>query len=356
MTGWVVPFLKYMNTYEANTLTIHKPGDLLTMEFDTSGHILADGLIAKGQPATIVGPSGVGKSRLLLQLAVCNIIGREFIGFAMKQQPAKWLIIQAENSSHRLQQDMQHFADWAGGKDWRLVEKYLRITPDDLLLNLNEPANLKRIGRTIVEEEPGVVVFDPLNAFGMGSLNTDAGMINTCQELAHLSRLGDPEAALIILHHTLTGKQGIKKAVGWDKASYSRGSKALHAWTRGQINVAPGDEHDSGKLVIACGKNSNGPEFKPFGIVLNQKTMVYEMDETFDIAEWKANLAGESAPAHRPTSANITQFLTVPVRKAKLVDLIMEEYGCQKSNAYKVIAAAEGRTIKRNAQGRYVAI
>ena len=34
----------------------------------------------------------------------------------------------------------------------------------------------------------------------------------------------------------------------------------------------------------------------------------------------------------------------------------MEEYGCQKSNAYKVIAGAEGRTIKRNAQGRYIAM
>jgi hypothetical protein len=345
-----------MNTYDADKLAIHNPGELLKMLFDRTRNIMADGLIAKGQPSTIVGPSGVGKSRLLLQMAVCGITGRDFIGWPMKQEKAKWLIIQAENSSHRLQQNMKRFAQWLGYRDWKLVEKYLRITPDDMLLNLNEPSNLKRIGRTIVEEEPAVVVFDPLNAFGIGSLNTDAGMINTCQELAHLSRLGDPGAALIILHHTLTGKQGIKKAVGWDKASYSRGSKALHAWTRGQINVAPGDEHDVGKLVIACGKNSNGPEFKPFGIILNQKSMVYEVDDGFDVEEWKANLAGESAPSHRPTSANITQFLTVPVRKSKLVDLIMEEYGCQKSNAYKVIAAAEGRTIKRNAQGRYEAM
>ena len=71
----------------------------------------------------------------------------------MKKQAAKWLIIQAENSSHRLQQDMLRFVEWVGRKEFKLVEKYLRITPDDMLLNLNEPDNLKRIGRTIVEEE-----------------------------------------------------------------------------------------------------------------------------------------------------------------------------------------------------------
>ena len=217
-----------MNTYDTNKLTIHNPGDLLKMEFDTSGHILGDGLIAKGQPATIVGPSGVGKSRLIFQMAVCSITGRDFIGFPVKQMEAKWLIIQAENSTRRLQHDMKRLEEWVGKREWRLVEECIRITPDDLLLNLNEPESLKIVARAIVEEEPAVVVFDPLSAFRIGSLNTDAGMINTVQELAHLSRLGDPEAAVIILHHTLTGTQGIKKAVGWDKASYSRGSKALH--------------------------------------------------------------------------------------------------------------------------------
>jgi hypothetical protein len=55
---------------------------------------------------------------------------------------------------------MLRISKWIGKDDWKLVEEYLRITPDDLLLNLNESSNLKIIGRTIVDEEPGVVVFD----------------------------------------------------------------------------------------------------------------------------------------------------------------------------------------------------
>ena len=50
--------------------------------------------------------------------------------------------------------------------------------------------------------------------------------------------------------------------------------------------------------------------------MLNQKSMVYEVDGDFDLGEWNADLNGESLPAHRPTPASIKQLLSVPARKS----------------------------------------
>lgn len=46
------------------------PGDILAMRFDPSRLILPNGILAKGQLMTLIGPGETGKSRIILQLAV----------------------------------------------------------------------------------------------------------------------------------------------------------------------------------------------------------------------------------------------------------------------------------------------
>jgi hypothetical protein len=129
-----------------------------------------------------------------------------------------------------------------------------------------------------------------------------------------------------------------------DRASYGRGSKALHSWTRGQINVAPGSSTDNRMLLISPGKNSNGQEFQPFGIRLNPDTLIYELDEDFSLEQWEARLNGGAQKLNPATVAKIVA--SGPISKKDLAAKVMEKFGCQKSVAYDAISRAKGDTIE----------
>lgn len=109
-------------------------------------------------------------------------------------------------------------------------------------------------------------------------------------------------------------------------------------------------------MLVVCGKNSNAPEFHPFAITRNPKTSIHEVDDNIDIDGLVAESETPRGSTHKPTVETVTAFVAgLPVTKAELVAAIMDEYGCKKSRAYGVIAAAENaKTIMRNAPGLYV--
>lgn len=328
------------------TLSIRTPSQILAMEFAETDKYLPNGILAKGQPFAIVGPAGIGKSRLLLQLIVCLLTGRPFLGWPVKRHDEKWLIVQTENSNARLQNDLKAMAAWVGKKAFAHVERNLLLhtlqTQEDSFLSLTEEGNELAIDAAIYEHRPVGVVFDPFNAFGIGSLNTDAGMLQTCRKLYGLATALNPSTTPLILHHSLAGKAGMKKAVGADAGSYAKGSKAFTQWIRGQLNVALAGDGGT-DLVIACGKNSNGPPFEPFGVMLNPKTMIYEVNPHFDLSEWQASIGITSTVAVRKLNTAAVAALTgpLPTSKNALGQLIMAEYAVGKSRAYEVIVQAE---------------
>jgi DNA repair photolyase len=339
----------------ATGLTAKSPDQILEMKFDPNESYLFDGLFSKGQAMTLVGPGGIGKSRLMLQLAAAMIVGREFLGIQMTPRKLRWLFIQNENSSRRLNADFQKLKAWIGEDGWPDVSDNIRIqTPDnyeDTLLDLNSSKSKKLVEDYIRLNEPDVIVFDPLCAFTTGSLNSDSSMRQVCLNINQVARGGNSDRSVVVVHHALTGKEGARKAVGLDRASYGRGSKALHSWTRGQINVSPSSSTDNRRLLISCGKNSNGEEFKTFGILLNPDTLIYERDEDFSLEHWEAGLNGG---AHKPNPQNVARIVAVgPISKKDLVAKVMEKFGCQKSVAYEAIGKAKGDTIELNLEKRF---
>ena len=329
-------------------LTAKSPDQILEMMFDPDESYLFDGLFSKGQAMTLVGPGGIGKSRLLLQLAAAMIVGKEFLGIPMPPRKLRWLFVQNENSSRRLKADFQKLKAWIGDDGWKDVSENIRIqTPDnyqDTLLDLNSYKSKKLVEDYIRLNEPDVIVFDPLCAFTSGSLNSDSSMRQVCTGINQVARDGNNHRSVVVVHHALTGKEGARKAVGLDRASYGRGSKALHSWTRGQINVSPSSSTDNRRLLISCGKNSNGQEFKPFGIRLNPNTLIYELDEDFSLEQWEASLNGGT---EKPNPVNIARIVASgPIPKKDLAAKVMEKFGCQKSVAYDAIRKATGDTIE----------
>ncbi len=335
----------------SSQLSIRSPDEILGMEFDDSDVILQDRIMAEGQPLTIVGAAGTGKSRIGLQLAVCQILNRPFLGIETFGSPRKWLILQTENSTRRLSFDLRRAKAWAGA-EWPLVSEHLRIhtleTENDALLNIEDCSDA--ISATIAKHEPDIVLFDPLNSFTLGDLNKDADMRAACTALGHLGRIGQPSRAIVILHHALTGRLGAARAVGYDRSSFGRNSKVLLAWTRAQINLAPASPDDNNRLIVSCGKNSNGPEFKPFAVHLNPDSMIYERLNDFDISQWQQELTTGKVTKPLCTLDGMVDLIDGTeggLTKAELVATAIRETGISRAQGYRILSAAISRRLLR---------
>ena len=330
---------------KSRRFTIRKPDEILGMQFDESDRILGEQLLMKGQCLTICGQGGTGKSRLLLQSAVACITSRKLVGFQTRGEGLRWLILQAENSNRRLQFDLSNLRNWVGEEDWRRVNAQLFIhtleTDNDGFLNLDDPDTFSRASNVVREFEPDIIGFDTLYNFGIGDLNKDQDMRDTLTAISRLIRQGNPERAGVVLHHATTGKAGAAKATGFDRASFGRNSKVLHAWTRAQINLAPGSREDNDVLVVGCGKSNDGRMFEPFAIRMNPKTMIYEVDPGFDLSAWESEVTGTRPATPRLTDEIVWQCCEGSMPKVKLVKALMGETGCGRSAAYDGIERAE---------------
>ena len=342
-------------------LTLRRADEFQAMKFDPADRYFDNGIFARRQSLAIIGHAGAGKSRIAFQLAASTVTGREFLGWKVTPRNIRFLFIQTENSNQRIKHDLENIRRWVGERDWKLVQERIFIktveNAHDIRLSLNVDKNKKMVEALIKEVKAEVVVFDPLYAFAAGGLSSISGMLKTCELLEHLAKLGNPDCSVIVLHHSLAGRAGAKKATGFDRGSYGRDSKGLNMWARGQINIAMGSAEDTTKLVVSCGKNSNAAEFEPFGICLNPYTMIYDVDPDFDLEAWREEVnSGASSASGRPSAITVADLVSDdPLKRSELSEAIMEQSCCGKSTAYNMITAAENAgTIKKILKGRYI--
>lgn len=330
-------------------LSVCKPDDLIAMEFDGSENLLGERLLAKKQCLVIAGPAGIGKSRFVMQLVANMIIKKQFLNFEVKNESGPCLVLQTENSTWRLKEDMARLKPCYTPEEWKKINDNLLILDKARSLNLSNPRHVKQLKELIKEHNPSIIVFDPLYTFAVGDLNTDTDMKTTCDKIEEVGFADNPNRALIILHHALTGKTGAMKAMGFDRSSYGRNSKLLYAWTRAQINLAPGSPDDNDTMVVVCAKNNNGPLFKPFAAKLNTRTMIYEVDRMFDLKKWEGEVHGRGGRKRLISSEEVAEILgDQKLTKAELAKAIMEETSCGRTTAYEAIVAADGVTLGRN--------
>src|SRR5205823_14962908 len=88
-------------------LTIRTIREILAMSFDDKELVLTNGYLARGEGTAFCGMGGVGKSRLVMQLALCCRTGRDFLGWPTQGRELRWLFLQTENSCRRLQYDLR---------------------------------------------------------------------------------------------------------------------------------------------------------------------------------------------------------------------------------------------------------
>ena len=329
---------------EVKLLSFRSPDEILAMPRNPHANFLGDRLLGLAQQLVIAGIGGLGKSRLLLQLLVKLIVQCAWCGIETHNTKGKpWMLIQTQNGIDRLQTDLtslkKHF-----DRDWPLVDSNLKLhtleTDRDLMLHLSDPMNVDDLESAIREFNPIGVAYDPLVDFSVGDLSKDVDMAATCSVIGRVSRAGNPERAIIVATHAITGLAGMKKAFGFEAAGFGRNSKVLQTWARAFINVVPANE-DYSTLVLTCGKNNDGKMFEPFAIRRTDE-MIYELEPDFDVQRFRENVErpGKTRATFNPEIIRKIDWPRPELNKPRLAEAIMEETGCSKATAYRMIDAA----------------
>ena len=58
------------------------------------------------------------------------------------------------------------------------------------------------------------------------------------------------------------------------------------------------DPDDHSRIVVSCGKSNDAKPFDPVGLKLNEDTMLYDLDSTFDLNAWKDDVEGKRSNAN----------------------------------------------------------
>jgi hypothetical protein len=323
--------------------TMRSPNEILALPRDQSANFLGDRVLAKGQSLLMAGIGDLGKSRLNLQQIAALTIERPWCGLETHAKGIKAVIFQAENINHRLQDDLEALKRSAG-KDWKLIDQNIRIhtleTDEDFIVALSDPAKAREMERIVRYEKPGIVSFDAVYNFGIGDLNTDQDMLATCRAMTKVARAGNPDCALIMLHHALTGREGMKKAYGFERSGFARNSKVIFQSARAQINIVPGSE-DYSVLLLFCAKNNNGKRFEDIAIRLNPETLIYEPEPDFDFEGWKEQITAKKAVTRQKFTADMVRQTNLRFTECEikpLAQLISDKIGCGRTRAYELVA------------------
>lgn len=322
-------------------LSYRTPDDILALPDDPAETILGDRLLTKGGKLVIAGAGGTGKSRLGLQLVASVVSGQPFLSFPTNGHNLKWLILQGENDNTRLKHDLAGIKRWLGPL-WEHFQAKVVIhtleTELDAWMTLDDEQAVASIRRLLAEVKPDGVVLDALYTFGVGDLNKDADMKDTLARLQRIIHHGNPKRAIALIHHAQTGKAGLAKMTGIDRASFGRNSKVLHSWARGQINVGALDPANNDLLGFSCGKASNGREFQPFAARLTPN-MVYELDGSVDVNAAIGTASGEDATLI--TDEDVADCCPGEgIDKAKLVKALKSRHTVSPATAYRAIDRA----------------
>ena len=276
--------------------TVWPPSGFLAYVPPQGVDFLADGLLRRGELCLLAGQGGLGKSRLSLWLACCQITGGDWCGLATVGEPAKWLFVGNENSVLRWQTDLAAMRKNFTPAQWEAIEAHLRLValvePTDGIMVLSESAD--RLAATLDAEKPDVLVLDPWAAFIPGDENDSRDTRDALSSLLRIVREHTVNAAVLVVAHARTGREQARRAAdSFDGGNFVRGSKVLFSTARAQLNLAPGDEDDANRLILAAGKSNNGPRFATRGVIFNPATFAYGVDPDFDLATWRDAVEGK---------------------------------------------------------------
>lgn len=278
------------------------PSQFLAHVPNPSGKLLAGGIVEKGEWTSFLGVGGIGKSRMALAFIIAQMTNREWCGLPTGGDPQRTIFFSTENGVERWRVDLERMLAGLSERERAVVEENLRglalTAEEDGDLNVGSPETCARLTATLKKFRPGLIVLDPFADMIEGDENKATDVVATLRKLRRILHVGAPGAAVLIIHHARTGSSNVAQAGdNYSAGNFGRGSKALYSRVRAEIQLAPADRDDRNRLVLACGKNNNGPGFSTRGIVFDPETFEYTVDPDFDVNAWRNDVAGKRTEA-----------------------------------------------------------
>lgn len=321
-------------------------------------NLIGGGYLRRRQLTTLIGPPGVGKSRLSLWLACLHNAGRPFASLGMLNGPARWLFFGNENDPMRQKSDLDWFyRNLTTAEQARCdANLFLHVvdSPSDGIITLADPDAYHRLRASLKEIKPDVVVFDPWGNMIEGNENDNEEVRRTLKLLIRAVSENCPDAAILVIHHARTGKQtAIEAGNNYSGGNLSRGSKALVSSARCELALWPGDAEDSSKLVLTCEKANNVVKFEPLG--LRFENGIYREDDAFELKAWRDDIEGKRS-GKTLTIADLVSIVKGGIYKSSdIISAAEQTFGVSKRTSQTRLseAVAKGYLQKTMPSGSY---
>ena len=120
--------------------------------------------LVPGQIMEVIGGSGLGKSRIVLNLALNQVLGRPFAGLPTLQRPLTWLFYGNENSFYRFRHDLSRMTSVLNTAECERLRGHVWLPTmekaADAFVSFSDPANRERLKATMRLRKPDVLVLD----------------------------------------------------------------------------------------------------------------------------------------------------------------------------------------------------
>ena len=270
--------------------------------------------LAPGQLMEIIGGSGLGKSRMMLNLAVNQVLGREFAGLPTSRRPLKWLFYGNENGFYRYRHDLRQMLKFCTSEERERLRGHIFLPtmskPRDAYVSFSDEENRIKLKTTIRYRDADVVVLDPWGAVIDGDELDDGDVRKTIFEIMDVlaANVKKPTAG-IILNHSRNGVKELADAAGFSAANYGKNSKAIYSVMRNVWNLRPAHFAEPvTKIELIHAKSSDFAAYEPRAVDFDPNTFSYRLDHTFSHEAWqyeleRAKRSGSSMTSEQRTDA-----------------------------------------------------
>ena len=252
--------------------------------------------LAPGQLMEVIGGSGLGKSRMMLNLAVHQVLGLDFAGLPTCQRPLKWLFYGNENGYYRYRADLKKMLKFCTSDQLARIRGHIFLPtmarPQDAHVSFTDEQNRIKLKTTIRYRDADVVVIDPWGAVIDGDELDDGDVRKTIFEITDIlaANVEKPTAG-IILNHSRNGVKEIADAAGFGAANYGKNSKAIFTVMRNVWNLRPAHfDTPATKIELIHAKSSDFAAYGPRAVDFDPETFSYRLDPAFDHEMWQYEL------------------------------------------------------------------
>jgi len=215
---------------------------------NSKNHIMGNGFLRRGWGTILIGGTGVGKSVMALQMAVCVAAGKDFLGRMKVHRPARVLLINSQNDIEILKIYTEGIYRHTG-----IGEKDVRENLDIRFIpGLPQEEFFLFLEYLLKETRPGLLIVDPFQDFiGAVDINAYAPFFEWRNKMDNL--LQAFKVALLTTPHTTKPRE----REGWmdeEMVYLAAGAAAIANWCRAACALLH-EKADPAKYRLQFSKN-----------------------------------------------------------------------------------------------------